>query len=315
MSSRHLVDPELLGVLEAFPKAEFSNATLAALRAVQLPFAVDEVAIRRVSLTERSIPGPAGCPDVGVLIFAPHEFHAPTPCIVHMHGGGYVVGSAASVAPTLYTLSAALECVIVSVNYRLAPETRFPGNIEDCYAALAWVFAHASELRVDPGRIGVKGESAGGGLAAALALLARDRGRFRIAFQHLDAPMLDDRTCLNKDPNPFAGEFIWTPQHNAFGWSSLLGVAPGSAGISSYAAAARAEDLYGLPPTFIATGALDLFAEENLEYSRRLMRAGVPVELHVYPGAIHGFGLAPQAQVSSVAARISLAALRRFMFN
>jgi len=98
MSSRHLVDPELLGVLEAFPKAEFSNATLAALRAVQLPFAVDEVAIRRVSLTERSIPGPAGCPDVGVLIFAPHEFHASTPCIVHMHGGGYVVGSAASVA-------------------------------------------------------------------------------------------------------------------------------------------------------------------------------------------------------------------------
>jgi acetyl esterase/lipase len=315
MSSRYLVDPELLGVLDVFPKEQFSTATLAAIRAVQLPFAVDEGAVPKVSLTERSVPGPAGAPDVGVLIFAPREFHAPTPCIVHMHGGGYVVGSAASVAPSLCMLSAALECVIVSVNYRLAPETHFPGNIEDCYAALAWVFEQASELHVDPGCIGVKGESAGGGLAAALALLARDRAEFRIAFQHLDAPMLDDRTCLNKDPNPFAGEFIWTPQHNAFGWSSLLGVAPGSADISSYAAAARAEDLYGLPPTFIATGALDLFAEENIEYARRLMRAGVAVELHVYPGAIHGFGLAPQARVSSAAARISLAALRRFMFN
>jgi acetyl esterase/lipase len=313
MPSQHLVDPELLPALEMFPKIELSDATVAAIRAMQLPFNPDPELDRRVSLAARKVPGPAGAPDVGVVIVAPRELQAPTACIVHMHGGGYVVGSAASGAPSLYGLVAALDCVIVSVEYRLAPETQFPGNIEDCYAALAWVFEHAAELRVDPKRIGVKGESAGGGLAAALALLARDRGQYRIAFQHLDSPMLDDRTCVTKDPHLFAGEFTWTPKHNLYGWTSLLGVAPGSVSVSPYAAAARAVDLRGLPPTFMTTGALDLFAEENIEYSRRLMRAGVPVELHVYPGAFHGFGLAPQAQVSSAAARIGLDALRRFM--
>jgi triacylglycerol lipase len=313
MSSLHLVDPELLPVLDIFPKSEFSDATVAAIRAMQVPFTPDEELDRRVSLTTRSIPGPAGAPDVTVVIAAPRVLDTLAGCVIHMHGGGYVVGSAAGGAPNLYMLAAALDCVVVSVEYRLAPETHFPGNVEDCYAALAWVFEHAAELRVDPRRIGVKGESAGGGLAASLALMARDLGQYPVAFQHLDSPMLDDRTCLQKDPSPYLGEFIWTPQHNAYGWSSLLGVTPGSTGVSPYAAAARASDLRRLPPTFMSTGALDLFVEEDIDYARRLMRAGVPVELHVFAGAFHGFGLAPQAQVSTAAARIGLDALRRFM--
>ena len=154
------------------------------------------------------------------------------------------------------------------------------------------------------------GESAGGGLAAALALLARDRGEYSIAFQHLIYPMLDDRTGT-ETPHPYAGEYLWTPANNMFGWSALLSVAPGSAGVSPYAAAARAADLAGLPPAFIATGALDLFVEEDIEYARRLIRAGVPVELHVYPGAFHGFDLSPDARVAQEARRISVAALRR----
>jgi triacylglycerol lipase len=155
------------------------------------------------------------------------------------------------------------------------------------------------------------GESAGGGLAAALALLARDRGEYRLAFQHLIYPMIDDRTVVASDPHPYTGEYVWTAESNAFGWASLLGVPPGSDGVSPYAAAARAETLKGLPPTFISTGALDLFLEEDLEYARRLTREGVPVELHVYPGAYHAFNIAAGAGVAQAAQRDSLAALRR----
>ena len=154
------------------------------------------------------------------------------------------------------------------------------------------------------------GESAGGGLAAALALLARDRGEYPIAFQLLDAPMIDDRTCV-RPPHPVAGEFVFTPASNRFGWRCLLGEEPGGDGVSPYAAAARAEDLSGLPPAFIATGALDLFLDENLDYAARLARAGVPIELHVYPGAPHGYALAGSAQVTRTATRDKLDALRR----
>jgi triacylglycerol lipase len=234
---------------------------------------------------------------------------------LHIHGGGYVFGAPNMLDAAHRDLVHDLGCAVFSVDYRLAPETVFPGAVEDCYAALRWITEHAAELRIDPKRIGVMGESAGGGLAAGFALLVRDRNEFSLAFQHLIFPMLDDRTCVAADPHPFTGEFIWTPENNLFGWTSLLGTAPGSAGISPYAAAARAENLAGLPASFIAVGALDLFLEENLEYARRLMRAGVPVELHVYPGAFHGFQIAVDARVSVAAERDRRAALRRALFG
>ncbi|OYW92187.1 MAG: arylesterase [Caulobacterales bacterium 32-67-6] len=262
-------------------------------------------------MERRAIPGPVGAPDVEVLIYRPKDAAGPLPCILHIHGGGYVAGAAADNEAVHRTLAADLACCIVSVEYRLAPETPFPGPVEDCYAALAWVFANAEALGVDRGRIGLMGESAGGGLAAGLALLARDRGDYLLAFQHLIYPMIDDRTCVSADPHPYAGAFVWTPQANAFGWRALLGHEAGLDGVSPYAAAARATDVSGLPPTFIATGALDLFLEEDLAYAQRLLRAGVPVELHVYPGAFHGFQWAPEAGVSQTAARDSRAALAR----
>ncbi len=202
-------------------------------------------------------------------------------------------------------------CAVVSVDYRLAPETIAPGSVEDCYAALSWLHAHASELGVDANRIAIGGASAGGGMTAALGLLARDRGMIPLVFQLLIYPMLDDRTATTSEPHPFVGEFIWTGASNRFGWSALLGHAPGVEHTSPYAAAARAASLAGLPATLITVGALDLFLEEDLEYARRLMRAGVPTEVHVYPGAFHGFNLVPSAHISQAFERDMFAALRR----
>lgn len=164
---------------------------------------------------------------------------------------------------------------------------------------------------MDAGWIAIGGASAGGGLAAALGLLARDRAEAPLAFQLLIYPMLDDRTVTMNDPHPYTGEFIWTHNANRFGWTALLGQEPGSADVSPYAAAARADDVAGLPPTYICVGALDLFLEEDMEYARRLMRAGVPTELHVYPGAYHGFNMAAEAQVAQAYTRDFINALRR----
>jgi len=310
MNTKHLVDPELLGLLDLFPTLDLNAEMLPMARAAQASF--DFGAAGEASDVEVAATKIAGS-ELGVMIYRPRRLAGPLPCIFHIHGGGYVTGSASRMEPIHRKLCDSAECAIVSIDYRLAPETPAPGPLEDCYAGLKWLYAAAEGLGIDTKRIGVMGESAGGGLAAALALLARDRGEYSLAFQHLIYPMLDDRTCVTPDPHPFTGEFIWTPKSNTFGWASLLGVAPGSTGVSEYAAPARASDLTKLPRTFISTGALDLFLEEDIEYARRLMRCGVPVELHVYPGAYHGFDLAPDARVSKQAQRDSVDALRRSM--
>jgi acetyl esterase/lipase len=313
MKSRYLVDPDLLGVFDTLPTIDLTMELLPAIRAAGLPLLVQAPTPGASDLVRRRIPGPAAGPEVEVAIYTPRPRAETLPCLLHIHGGGYVTGSTKSLEPIHRMLAVAADCCIVSVDYRLAPETHFPGAIEDCYAALSWVFKEAGTLGVDSSRIGVMGESAGGGLAAALALLARDRREHPLAFQQLIYPMLDDRTCVRETPHPYAGEFLWTAHNNAFGWSALLGVAPGSAQVSAYAAAARAENLSGLPPTFISTGGLDLFLDEDMDYAQRLMRHGVPVELHVYAGAYHGFDFLTNAPVAVAARRDSLSALRRFL--
>lgn len=311
-SSGHLIDPDLKDLLAASPDFELNAADLPAIRKDMMKFmsraAKDDPDVR----TKRMIaPGTAenGFHDVPVVGYFPPGEATNRPAILHIHGGGYVMGSP-DMTDALNKLHAkALGCVIISVDYRLAPETAFPGPVEDCYAALRWL-SQTPSLGVDPARIGVKGESAGGGLAAGLTLLARDRGGPSLLFQHLIYPMIDDRTSVEAAKNGYAGEFVWTHRKNIFGWTCLLGKPPGSDDVSPYAAAARASDLAGLPPTYLAVGALDLFVEENVDYARRLMRAGVPVELHVYPGAFHGFQLATEARVAAAAARDSGDALR-----
>lgn len=306
--SKHLVDPDLIPLLDAFPTVTITSENLTELRARDLP--LPQVDDSGVDWEERSVEGPES--QVRVRIYRPRAAAMPLGCIFHIHGGGYVGGSVAEVEFLHRPLAGELECVIVSVDYRLAPETAFPGNIEDCYAGLAWTFAHSAELGIDKARIGVMGESAGGGLAAALALLARERGEYPLAFQHLIYPMLDDRTCV-AEPNPYSGEFIWHAENNFFGWFALLGREPGGSGVSPFASPARASDLSGLPPTFISTAALDLFVDENIEYARRLIRSGVPTELHVWPGAFHGFDMLPGPTVSDAARRTSVDALRSFL--
>jgi len=303
MDTLHLVDPELRPLLELWPTGTLTAETLPLVRARTLPAPpVPDTAteVERVTI------------DNGVMlhVYTPRAAAGPVGCIYHIHGGGYVAGKAAELEFAHRPLAEALGCAIVSVDYRLAPETPHPGPIEDCYAGLAWTFAHAARLGIDAARIGVMGESAGGGLAAALALLARDRGDYRLAFQHLTYPMLDDRTCV-REPHPYAGEFIWHAANNRFGWGALLGEAPGGANVSPYAAAARATDLSGLPPTYIATAALDLFVDEDLDYARRLIAAGVPTEFHIYPGAFHGFDIYPAAEVARRAQADRVTALRR----
>lgn len=308
MTTLPLVDPELHTLLEMWPTVPVTAEMLPVMRDRVLPTPpvpdTDTVAERV------SVAGLDGAPEIALYIYRPAKAAGPLGCLYHIHGGGYVFGKAGELEFAHRPLAEALGCVIVSVDYRLAPETPHPGPIEDCYAGLAWVFANSGRLGVDPGRIGVIGESAGGGLAAALALLARDRGDYRLAFQHLTYPMLDDRTCV-RPAHAYAGEFIWPPASNHFGWSALLGHEPGRDDVSPYAAAARATDLVDLPPTYLMTGALDLFVDENIDYARRLVAAGVPTEFHLYPGAFHGFDIAPEAAVALQARADRLAALRR----
>ena len=319
MTTRHLVDPELDPALDQFPDFAFTTETLPQIRAAEAEMLAQEAAglpaYPDIEVTERTVPGPEGAPEVRVLVYIPKNASRPLPALLWIHGGGYVIGTADRDDANVKAIVQQVGCAAVSVDYRLAPETPFPGGIEDCYAALTWLHEQASELGVDPGRLAIGGASAGGGLAAALGLLARDRGQVPLAFQLLIYPMIDDRTAATADPHPYTGEFVWTPQSNLFGWWALLGQNPGGDEVSPYAAAARAENLAGLPPTYVSVGSLDLFLEEDLEYARRLMRAGVPTELHVYPGAYHGYSMTPSAWVSRAEERNSQEALRRALFT
>ncbi len=308
---RHLVDPTLLPGLDIMPAFELNDESLPAIREgmAQMSAMMPEPEGSGVAWREERFTAPQGH-ELTVRIYTPEGMEGILPAILHIHGGGYVMGSVATNHLSNIELTALVRAVVVSVDYRLAPETRAPGSVEDCHAALCWLRDEAARIGIDPARIAIRGESAGGGLAAALALLARDRGGPAIACQNLIYPMLDDRTCITRNA-PHLGAFVWTPQANAFGWSALLGRQPGSADISPYEAPARAENLAGLPPAFIAVGALDLFLAEDLDYGRRLIEAGVPAEMHVYPGAYHGFDLLPDAPPVKQFKRDAVAALRR----
>ena len=314
-STRHLIDSEVAPMLDVFPPLSLSSESLQAVRdsmAQPVPDAPDPQALYpEITTIDRQIPGFEGAPDVRILYYEPKNRTTPTAALVWIHGGGYVLGTADSDEILCRRLANETGAVVVSVDYRLAPETKEPGLVHDCYAALLWTYRNAAELGVDTNRIAVGGASAGGGLAATLAILARDKAEVPVSFQLLIYPMLDDRTSSTVDAHPHAGEFIWTPADNKFGWGSLLNEAPGSDGVSPYSAAARVESVEGLPPTFISVGALDLFLEEDLDYSSRLIRAGIPTELHVYPGGYHAFNMVPDARIAQAFFRDMMCALDR----
>lgn len=265
------------------------------------------------SFLERMIPGGHGSNPVRLLLHRPRQAAGEhVPAIVFLHASGFISGTPDMFSAANDALAQQHNALVVAVQYRLAPESPFPAALQDAYAALGWLFEHAEELGVDPARIIVMGESAGGGLAAMLALLARDRGEYALAGQVLIYPMLDPRTGSHDAPvhNPTTGEFVWTSVHNKFAWSALRGESAIDEEWLPYLAPALAPDLAALPSTFVAVGALDLFLEEDIAYALRLSRSGVRVEAHIYPGAIHGFNFVPGDMTSQYQADLAAALTR-----
>jgi triacylglycerol lipase len=294
----HLIAPEFLEALKMIPAPEYSMNMLAVARdmVAQMSAMPVPAPLASVAVEERYIQGPVGHEKLRVLLYRPPR-RGPEegPAILQIHGGGFVLGTPEMEQNLARRFALDFQCLVVSVDYRLAPETPFPGALDDCYAALTWLYRDSGALGIDRRRIALAGNSAGGGHAAALAIHARDQAEIPICLQILDQPMLDDRTGSSAPPHPYCGEFGHTAASNHFGWKSLLGVEPGSVDVPVKAVPARVQDLSGLPPAFIAVGALDLFLDESLTYAQRLMRAGVAAELHVVPGAFHGFELATDA--------------------
>lgn len=291
---RDLLDPELRGAFDAWAMPPVDQC-IAVGRSAPLPNPPVSDAVTR---TEHTVPGD---PPVAVRVHRPRGISGPLPAIVSLHGGGYVVGSYESGDPLFDDWCPRLGVTGIAVEYRLAPETPYPGPLEDCYAVLRWAYDNAEELGVQRDKIGLHGSSAGGGLAAGLALLARDRGEVPVAFQALDCPMLDDRQAtgsINAE-----GLYVWTKAHNELGWRSYLGELHGRDDIPPYAVPARAEDLTGLPPAGIVVGAIDGFRDECIDYAQRLMRASVPCDLHVIAGLPHAYRAAPGAAAVCQATR------------
>ena len=260
----------------------------------------------------RMIPGRGGAPDVKLLVSDPSPGAEGRPLYLHIHGGGYIGGAASA----RFEVADAADCVVVSVDYRLAPATPFPGSLEDNYAALKWASDNADELGIDRTRIAIGGESAGGGHAAMLAIAARDRGEVPVIFQVLVYPMLDDRTASTRSVPGHIGTLIWPRESNRSGWEALLGQPPGQPTVPPGSVPARVGDLSNLPPAWIGVGALDLFVDEDIEYAQRLIAAGVPVEMEVVPGAFHAFDLAaPETNVSRRFTESWQVALRRAFEN
>jgi acetyl esterase/lipase len=231
-----------------------------------------------------------GGAEIMVREYGARPAHDPGPAVVYVHGGGMLMGSVAGYDRLVARYVVESEVPFFSVDYRRAPEHPHPAPVEDCFTALSWVMEHAAELRVDPARVAIMGDSAGGGLAAGVALLARDRG-VPLAHQVLVYPMLDDRSTV---PDPDLAPFlVWSYDDNYTGWHALLGDAIGTDSVPAAAAPARAADVSGLPPTFIDVGGLDLFRDESIDYARRITATATPVELHVHPGCPHGYDRMP----------------------
>lgn len=298
-------DPQLAAALDGFNQLipgglnlDDIPGTRVFLDELNIAMAAEIPEIPGVVTDDHFAPGPQGGPDVLVRIYQPEDRPDTLPALLWIHGGGYVLGNVEADDLKAKSMSLGINCVVASVEYRLAPEHPFPAPLEDCYAALKWLADNAAQFGVDNERIAIGGASAGGGLAAGLGLLARDRGEVKVAYQLLIYPMIDDRNVAQvSDEHPDTA--VWSRANNLGGWRAYLGQDPGGEGISPYAAAARVEDVSGLPPTYIGVGTPDLFRDENFAYAQRLMTAGVPTEFHVYPDGFHGFdGFAPDSDAA-----------------
>lgn len=302
------LDAELAAALPALPEDDLTD--LPAARARRAARLRDAPAPDTTGVTFHplAVPGP---PDVPVRVYSPSGQQGPLPAICDFHGGGFVLGTLDDVHGRALRLCREVNAVVITVDYRLAPEHPYPAAVEDCYAALCWVSEQAGRIGVDPERIALHGQSAGAGLAAAVALLARDRGGPTPCFQYLGVPALDDRlgTASMRD---FTDTPAWQRHKSALSWDSYLGKGvPGTRDVSPYAAPARATDLTGLPPAYLTAMQFDPLRDEGIAYARQLLDAGVPVELHLFPGAFHGSVGVAAAEISRRELAEQTAVLRR----
>lgn len=303
------IHPQLRLVAALKPQLRLNQASAALIKCV-LPRVIwrrfsPDVAIENIWLDRQE-----GKPKLRLRVYQPKNSAKPAPALLWLHGGGYVIGTPAMDDRACIEFARAQGLVVVSVDYRLAPEHPFPAGLEDAWTALNWMAVQAQALELDPARIAVGGASAGGGLAAALAQLARDRGGIKPVFQLLIYPMLDDRTVLREDVQD--KEFlVWPCSSNRFGWESYLGQPCDQDTLPQYAAPARREDLSGLPPAWIGVGTLDLFHDEDVDYAKRLQGSEVEVVLEEVPGAFHGFDvLRPRSSIARQFRDSQITALR-----
>jgi acetyl esterase/lipase len=267
------------------------------------------------NVEELSVPGTHGSPDITLVYARPADATGPLPLLYYMHGGGMIMGNAWGVLPKiLRDWSAPLGLAVVSVEYRLAPETPYPGPLEDCHAGLAWTAAHAQELGIDNERIIIGGKSAGAGLAAALTLLNRDHGDGPNPIgQLLQCPMLDDR-LQTPSAHQLTNTGPWDRTATTIAWQAYLGDRHGTPDLSPHAAPARATDLRALPPTYLDAGSTETFRDETLAYAHAIWQAGGTAELHIWPGAYHGFdSIAPAAALTHAAREARTRWLRRVL--
>jgi acetyl esterase/lipase len=308
-------DPELAPLLDLLPDSSLTIRDVEKARASFLEMTsgmnanIDDSG---VVIENQLIVGPPGAPEVPVRIYTPQGLQASVPGLLHIHGGGFVIGNLDSEKGSCIALCRSMGVVVVSIDYRLAPETPYPGPLEDCYAALQWAQANSEHLHIDPTRIAVLGMSAGGGLAAALALLARDRNGPALCFQYLGIPELDDR-LQTTSMQRFVDTPMWNRPNAELSWDYYLGdqYQRGADDVPYHAAPARAEDLTGLPPAYISTMEFDPLRDEGVEYALKLMQAGVATELHSFPGTFHGSSLFSSAEVSKRESKEMFIVLRR----
>jgi acetyl esterase len=309
-----VIDPELAAIVELLPKMDLVDPVAArqAFESLLAGITFDIPGIETLDIEDRLVPGHEGDPDVPVRVYRPKGPAAgtPVPGVVMIHGGGFVIGSVEAEHGGAAQMAIDTGAVVVSVDYRLAPENPYPAGLHDCYAALAHLHDKAAALGVDPDLVALAGTSAGGGLAAATALLARDRGGPPVCFQLLHIPELDDRLQTGS-MQAFVDSPMWNRPLAVQSWRAYLGPLYGTDDVPAYAAPARATDLSGLPPAYISTAESDPLRDEGITYALRLLQAGISVELHQFPGTFHGSALVTTAAVSRRAQRESALVLRQ----
>jgi acetyl esterase len=316
---KYAFDPELVPLLEMLPELlPDANLDISDPVASRTEFSGMIEALNAdldqsgVITEDRQIPGPEGAPQVLLRTYTPEGLDQAVPGLLHIHGGGFVIGNLDSEFGSCLALCRNLGIVVVSVDYRLAPETPYPGALEDCYAALQWTADNAARLNIDPQRLGIFGLSAGAGLSAATALLSRDRQGPKLCFQYLGIPELDDRLDT-VSMREFVDTPMWHRPNAELSWNFYLGdvYQRGGDDVPYHAAPARAEDLGGLPPAYISTMEFDPLRDEGVLYALKLMQAGIPTELHSFPGTFHGSSLFASARVHQREAAEMFAVLQR----